>query len=146
MTPERFQKQLRRRLNNSHISVRRDCMWAVKHGFHKDSVLCWDKAPRSGEPYVFFVCQRNGYPVEPCEAMIDAIDRMSNDRLHGGRPGHAVDVVRGMRDDNDNQDKKLVEAVGERTQRDFTPWVEWATKNHRAYAIKESSALAGRDL
>lgn len=69
MDERAFERELRTRFNRASIEVRRDPEWAATHGFHWDALVCWDRDRIDEEPYAFFVCQRRGLPVDPCEAM-----------------------------------------------------------------------------
>ena len=72
--------------------VRRDPAWAHSNGWHQDALLCWDRDRITEEPYVFFVCQRNGVPHEPCERMIEMIFSNSMNRL-APAPGSYLERV-----------------------------------------------------
>lgn len=134
MTPERFQQILRRTLYSS-MSVRRDREWAVKHGFNPDALIVWDKSPRSGAPYVVFVCQHGNVPIEPNHEIVERIRAMDAARVHGGRKAWA-DHMAGQADRQNAEQEGLREkAFRERFDHEFTPKAEWATRQRRNYKV-----------
>lgn len=104
----------------STMSVRRDPAWAASHGFHPDSYLVWDTS-LSGEPYVVFVCQRMGRPLEPNQEMLSAIRAMDAARVHGGRRAWAGEAANATRDMDLAAAAKRERSFRERFDYDFAP-------------------------
>jgi hypothetical protein len=137
VTRERFQSILRRTLYST-LSVRRDSAWACRHGFHPDALQVWDEAPVSGEPYVVFVCQRKGAPIEPTQEMVDAIQAMAFSRVQGSLKAWAEDAASSAFRENEAMERRRAKAFRERFDWDFVPKVEWMTHNHRTFGLNKT--------
>lgn len=105
MNEFRFQAALRSRFDRASITVRKDPIWAHANGWHQDALLCWDRNRITDEPYVFFICQKDGIPHEPCTGMIDLLWTNSMNHLAGARGTYLQDVMLRERDrmNADNQ-------------------------------------------
>lgn len=136
MTRERFQSILRKTLYST-ITVRRDRPWACQHGFHPDALQVWDQAP-SGEPYVVFICQRKGLPIEPTQEMVDAIQAMAFSRVQGSLKKWADDAASAAFRHDELAELQRAKAFRERFDWDFTPKVEWLTRNHRTFGLNKT--------
>lgn len=101
MSPEAFQRELRRRLSTSSIEVRRDAAFAVRHGWHKDCILVFDRSPRTGEEYCLFVCRRHGLPAEPTELAVKIIYGQWAENIHRGRKAWADEIAQQVLHDAD---------------------------------------------
>lgn len=137
MSRDRFQRLLRSSLYST-LSVRRDADWAARHGFHPDALQVWDQAPATGTPYVVFVCQRKGLPVEPCQEMVEAIQAMAFSRVRGSLNAWADEAASTAFRHDEQQERLRAKAFRERFDWDFTPKVEWWTNNHRTHAINKT--------
>lgn len=96
-TAREIEAKLRRLLCISEIEVKQDAAWAVRHGFHRDVLQVWDRAPQTGEPYVVDVLHRNGFPCEPTDAFWMRLWRARADHVHMGKKGWPAEVERQAR-------------------------------------------------
>jgi hypothetical protein len=86
-----FQRELRRRLSDSSIEVRRDPEWAARRKIHPEALLVFEKGHATGRPYLVLACERDGLPVEPGDREINWIAGHAADRIHAGRRGWAAE-------------------------------------------------------
>lgn len=96
-TAREIEAKLRRLLCISELEVRKDAAWAVRHGFHPDVLLVWDRAPQTGEWYCVAQLHRGGFPCEPDHAFWSTLWNARADHVHQGKKGWPAEVERRAR-------------------------------------------------